>query len=114
MARLYADECFSELVVEELRRLGHDVLMMKEAGRANQGIPDAEVLADAIRLGRAVITKNRWDFKGLHKKSPNHSGIIACTQDDDAVALATRIHQEILKYPSLDNQFINIYLPRKP
>ena len=43
MARLYADEDFPLPVVEELRRLGHDVLTVQEAGRANQGIDDATV-----------------------------------------------------------------------
>jgi Domain of unknown function (DUF5615) len=38
MARLYADEDFPLPVVEELRRLGHDVRTVQEAGRANQGI----------------------------------------------------------------------------
>ncbi len=41
MARLYADEDFPLPVVEELRRLGHDVRTVQEAGRANQGIDDA-------------------------------------------------------------------------
>lgn len=40
MARLYADENFPLPVVEELRRLGHDVLTMYEDGRANQSISD--------------------------------------------------------------------------
>ncbi len=48
MARLYADEDFPLPVVEELRRLGHDVRTVQEAGRANQGIDDAEVLADGV------------------------------------------------------------------
>jgi hypothetical protein len=33
---LYADENFPLRVVEELRRLGHDVLTASEDGRANQ------------------------------------------------------------------------------
>ncbi len=41
MARLYADEDFPLPVVEELRRLGHNVRTVQEAGRANQGIDDA-------------------------------------------------------------------------
>jgi uncharacterized protein DUF5615 len=34
MARLYADENFPLPVVEELRRLGHDVLTIYETGQA--------------------------------------------------------------------------------
>ncbi len=36
MAQLYADENSPLPVVEELRRLGHDVLTMYEDGKANQ------------------------------------------------------------------------------
>lgn len=47
MARLYADEQFPYEVVENLRNLGHDVLTVQEAGKANLKIPDDEVLAFA-------------------------------------------------------------------
>jgi hypothetical protein len=40
MARLYADEDFPLPVVEELRRLGHDVRTVQEAGRAGQRLGD--------------------------------------------------------------------------
>jgi len=42
MARLYANENFPLPVVEELRRLGHDVLTMREAGQASESMPDEE------------------------------------------------------------------------
>lgn len=45
IARLYADENFDEPVVEELRRLGYDVLTAQEAGQRKQ--PDPAVLAFA-------------------------------------------------------------------
>lgn len=48
MARLYADEMFPRKVSELLRTMGHDVLTVQEAGNANLGIPDDEVLAFAI------------------------------------------------------------------
>ncbi|HWX42816.1 MAG TPA: DUF5615 family PIN-like protein [Blastocatellia bacterium] len=41
---LYADENFPLRVVLELRRLGHDVLTAFEDGRANQAVPDEDVL----------------------------------------------------------------------
>ncbi len=53
MARLYSNENFPLPVVVELRRLGHDVLTVQEAGKANQEIPDDEVLAfQLIRVNR--------------------------------------------------------------
>lgn len=47
MARLYADENFPHPVVLELRRLGHEVLTIQEAGKAGQRVPDEMVLAEA-------------------------------------------------------------------
>jgi len=60
---LYADENFPLRVVEELRRLGHDVLTAFEDGRANKSITDAELLERATQLDRVVLTLNRLDFK---------------------------------------------------
>ncbi len=64
-----------------LRSLGHDILTVQEAGNANQRIPDPDVLAFATKDHRAVLTFNRHDFVRLHKILPNHSGIIACTEN---------------------------------
>jgi predicted nuclease of predicted toxin-antitoxin system len=114
MARLYADENFDVAVVEELRRLGHDVLRAQEAGQANQKFPDPDVLAFAIAQGRAVITFNYWDYLKLHSRVRPHAGIIICTDDKDVVALAGRIHQAISTCPSLDNQLLRINRPQKP
>ena len=79
MVKLYADENFERPVVEKLREKGYDVLTAQEAGNANQGIPDEDVLAFAICENRAVITLNYNDFKNLHKQDLNHCGIIICT-----------------------------------
>jgi hypothetical protein len=111
MALLYADEDFSYPVVEELRRLGHDVMTIQEAGLANRKIPDVAVLAEGTRLGRAVLTFNRRHFIRLHSSGVSHGGIIACTRDDDAAALAARIHAEISPKPTLAGELIRIYRP---
>ena len=77
MTRLYADEQYSYPVVVFLQTLGHDVLTVQEAGRANQKISDPEVLAFASSDRRAVITQNRKDFVRLHTLQPDHEGIIS-------------------------------------
>ena len=59
MARLYADENVPLPVIEELRRLGHDVLTIFEDGKANQRYSDQSVLQDGAAHGRAVMTLNR-------------------------------------------------------
>ena len=79
MAGLYADEDFPLPVIEELRRLAHDVPTVQEAGRANQGIDDATVLADGTAAQRAVLTHNHADFSRLHRQGLAHRGIISCT-----------------------------------
>jgi hypothetical protein len=61
---LYADENIPLRVVEELRRLGVDVLTVLEDGRANQSISDQAILARATELCRAILTLNRKDFNG--------------------------------------------------
>ena len=72
---LYADENFPLRVVEELRRLGHDVITAFEDGRANQSITDQDILARAIELDRAILTLNRLDFKRLIFKCPIMPGL---------------------------------------
>lgn len=114
MARLYADENFDYRVVEELRKLGHDVLSANEAGRAGQGIGDAQVPAFAISERRAVITFNRRHFIRLHQQVQPHSGIIVCTDDRECIALAARVHLTITALPSLDNPLIRINRLAKP
>jgi hypothetical protein len=88
---LYADEDFPYPAVEELRRLGHDVLTAQEDGRHSS--PDPDVLARAHDLGRAILTHNRGHFERLHRKGAKHSGIVSATQDPgNHIGLADRIH----------------------
>ena len=93
MARLYTNENFPLQVAEELRRLGHDVLTVQEAGNAGRAIPDATVLAFAIQDRRALVTLNRRHFIRLHHEQPNHQGIVVCTFNPDFAAQARRIHE---------------------
>jgi hypothetical protein len=47
---LYADENVPLRLVQELRRLGHDVLTALEDGKANQAITDADVSQERLNL----------------------------------------------------------------
>lgn len=109
--KLYADEQYPYPIVKCLRNLGHDVLTVQEAGKANQRIPDDEVLAFGTENERAVITQNRKDFIQLHRMNPNHGGIIACTEDRDWDAIAQRIHAAIIEEKSLYSKLIRIVRP---
>ena len=113
MASIYANENFPRRVVEALREMGHDVLTSLEAGRANQRVPDDEVLNFAIEQKRAVLTLNRLDFFRLHReRNGQHEGIIACTRDvANPVALAQRIDAAIQATPHLSGQLIRVVRP---
>jgi predicted nuclease of predicted toxin-antitoxin system len=112
MVKFYTNENFSIPVAKELRKLGHDVLTCQEAGNANLGIPDDEVLTFAIEQNRIVITTNRIDFIRLHRHTEHHFGIIACTFDPNVLALAARIHEAVLNHEGeFTNQLLRIYKP---
>jgi hypothetical protein len=113
VARLYSNENFPLPVVEELRRLGHDVLTVLEAGKAEQAIPDEDVLTLATQLGRAVLTLNRRHFVRLHGERPQHAGIIVCTYDPDFVGQAGRIHQRLSTTDDPAGQLLRINRPQK-
>lgn len=112
MAMLYSNENFPKPVVEELRRLGHDVLTVLEVGKADQAIADEEVLAFATSLGRAVLTLNRKHFIRLHHGQPNHAGIIVCTFDPDFIGQAERIHTLIQLHLELPGQLLRVNRPQ--
>ena len=113
MARLYADENFPLPVVEELRRLGHDVVTSYEAGQASQSVPDDAVLTFGTAAGRAVLTLNRQHFVRLHSTVRTHAGIIVCTFDPDFVGQAGRIHAAIASREALAGNLIRVNRPKK-
>jgi predicted nuclease of predicted toxin-antitoxin system len=108
VARIYADEQYPFPVVKILRNLGHDVLTVQEAGKANQKIPDEEVLAFAVSNDRAVVTLNRTDFIRLHRLNPDHSGIIVCTSNQNWEELAARINETISNLETLRGRLIRV------
>jgi predicted nuclease of predicted toxin-antitoxin system len=81
MARLYSNENLAIDLVEALRQFNYDILSSYDAGQANQGIPDDEVLEYATLNDRSVITFNRDDFVALHRNGVSHGGIIICKDD---------------------------------
>lgn len=107
-AQLYSNENFPLAVVLALRGMGHDVVTSVEAGNANQAIPDDEVLHDATRQQRAVLTLNRRDFIALHRQNQDHSGIVVCTFNPDFFAQAAAIHAALVTTPVLNGQLMRI------
>jgi hypothetical protein len=95
MTRFFADEDFPFPVVERLREMGHDVLTTADAGLAGVSTPDEDILAEATKDGRIVLTMNRRDYIALHNADANHGGIVVCTRDRNPEALAKRIDNAI-------------------
>lgn len=108
IARLYSNENFPIDIVKKLCYLGHDVLTSYQAGQANQGIPDDDVLKFAHQQERVVITLNREDFISLHRDGKEHSGIIICKDDRDYDAQASKVHELILNTPELKSRLFRV------
>jgi hypothetical protein len=111
MARFYSNENFPLPVVLALRQAGHDVLTSYDSGKANQRIPDEQVLAFATQQSRALLTLNRQHFIRLHRRSSSRAGIVACTVDADYAGQAARIHAEVSKFASLSGQLVWVNRP---
>ncbi|MCC6359786.1 MAG: DUF5615 family PIN-like protein [Phycisphaerales bacterium] len=108
MARLYANENFPFPAVEERRRLGHDVLTIHETGRANQAMPDIEVLRFTAAERRTLLTLNRRHFIRLHEEFPDHAGIVVCSVDADFVGQARRIDAAISNEAALKGMLLRV------
>jgi hypothetical protein len=111
MAHFYANENFPQPVVEELRRLGHDVLTVLETGKAGISWPDREVLEFATAQNRIVLTMNRRHFRKLHQTSQNHAGIVLCTVDLDYLGQAARIDEAVRQIGDCRGQLIAVNRP---
>ncbi|CAG1012290.1 hypothetical protein ANRL4_04611 [Anaerolineae bacterium] len=95
-----------------LDRLNHEVLTSYESGKANQAIPDAQVLAFAAAQERILITLNRKHFIGLHNQNAAHAGIVVCTFDADSAALAARIHAVLNAQTDMAGKLVCVNRPQ--
>ena len=115
MARLYSNENLAIDLVEALRKFNHDILSSYDAGQANQGIPDDEVLDYATLNDRSVITFNRDDFVALHRNGVSHAGIIICTDDRDYLGQAQALHDYLgIQVERLHNRLIRVQRQNQP
>ena len=77
--RFYADENFPELAIGILRQFKADVLTVREIGR--RGHPDENHAAEALRLGRVLITCDR-DYLDDHRFPLIHCpALVVCDFD---------------------------------
>src|SRR5262250_2366104 len=108
MASFLADEDFPLPVVTILRAYGHDLVTAHEAGLANMKWTDDSFLKHAMSEKRIVLTHNRDHFHQLHRRLPNHSGIVTCTRDRDSAALAVRIDKAVRAVDSVAGRLIKV------
>jgi uncharacterized protein DUF5615 len=83
-----------------------------EAGNANSGVPDNQVLAFAAAQQRVLLSHNRKHFLRLHnQRTIPHDGIILCTFDPDSAALARRIDAVAASAPDLRGALLRVNRP---
>jgi hypothetical protein len=70
-------------------------MMYKPPEASNIGKDDRTQLIYAVSQNRAIVTHNRKDFIRIHKVTPNHYGIIVCTQNPNNQKLAEKIDEKI-------------------
>ena len=115
MVKFYSNENLPLAMVKALRDKGYDVLTSFEAGQANQGIPDDQVLVYATELDRVVITLNRDDFIALHRQGIDHRGIVVCKTDRDYQGQIDFLHGYLaIESGSLVNRLIRVLKQNQP
>jgi hypothetical protein len=84
--KLYLDDdTASGLMIQTLRRAGHDVRTPADAGLA--GAPDPVHFRRAIQEGRSLLSRNYDDYEDLYKlikqAQCHHTGVLLVRRDND-------------------------------
>lgn len=111
MARLLTDEDVPPVLARALREVGHDVVTVAEAGLASLRTPDSVVLQFAMDNNRAIITRNRRDFRRFHRSQPGHHGLILLSQMPDALA-NRQLTDALSRFLDLEGRLISVRADR--
>lgn len=109
---LIDEDTLAKPLVNSLRKAGHDVITVNEAGLS--GTIDPLVLDYARRTERVLLTYNGKDFVALHTANSSHPGIVAIYRDSNRFKNMSR--REIVKAIAnleaaqipLAGQFVNL------
>jgi hypothetical protein len=71
---LLLDEMLSGVIAGQLRARGHDVVAVVEDA-ALIGLPDEDILSEAAKGGRALVTANIKDFVPLDQRYQASGGV---------------------------------------
>ncbi len=81
--KLLLDEMISFRVAAELRKQGHDVVAIKRDRPDLESAPDGDIVRQATREGRTVVTNNVKDYLPLHQRfvasGEDHAGMLFTT-----------------------------------
>jgi hypothetical protein len=113
--RLYVDEdSEEELLLQLLRRAGHDLEAPSEIGMV--GKSDVVQLRYAIKASRVLLSANHDDFRELddliRQAGGAHSGILIIRKDNDrrrdltSRGIATAISHLLAAGAAIENEFI--------
>jgi len=82
---------------------------MYDDDKANQSLPDEAVLSIAGDKPASAPHANRRHFIQLHRRQPNHKGVIVCSFYPDFAGQAQRIAAALVRQTDFAGQVIRIY-----
>lgn len=104
-ARLLLDEHFDRRVQAILSRKGFDIVHLRDTceDKSGDGIADEQVLDQAIREKRVLVTDNVCDFRPLAAAKPWHYGVVLCPVYVDPKRKAEAIEKTLDEHRSDTN-----------
>jgi len=99
------DESTGQSVVDELRRLGHNVISIQEIF---PGLDDPPVLDIAVNDKRIVITNDKDFGELVYRSGLPHAGVVLFRLDDERAANRVLMMREVLRScgDKLENNFV--------
>jgi predicted nuclease of predicted toxin-antitoxin system len=103
--RFVVDESTGQSVVDELRRLGHDVFSIQEIF---PGLDDPPILDIAVKEDRIVVTNDKDFGELVYRSGLPHVGILLFRLQDESAANRVRMMRKVLWACSdkLSNNFV--------
>ncbi|MEW6664349.1 MAG: DUF5615 family PIN-like protein [Thermodesulfobacteriota bacterium] len=92
--KFLVDESTGQSVVNELRRLGHDVLSIQEIF---PGIDDPPILDIAVNQSRIVITNDKDFGELIHRSRLPHAGVLLFRLQDETAVNRVRMMRQVLE-----------------
>jgi predicted nuclease of predicted toxin-antitoxin system len=92
--KVFVDENIPSRTVEELRRLGHDVLDIR--GTADQGMEDDVLWTRLMNEGRLLITTDKGFAQ--HRQEPHHGILIVRLRQPNEAKIHDRVMRAMKRF----------------